>query len=76
MAGNVSEWVAVWFAPNAYTGLPQANPKGPDHSWVMNQRGGSFADLLYGLRVSARNDSPASTYAADYPLGFRCACDL
>lgn len=74
MAGNVAEWVADWYLPDAYTRMPDLNPQGPEDSAVGNRvvRGGSYNDAPQNLRVSARvGVFPPVTVLPN--VGFRCA---
>jgi iron(II)-dependent oxidoreductase len=73
MAGNASEWVADWYDPNAYAGLPARDPVGAGPEWNHVVRGGAW--LVLGApaetsRCSARN---ASHSYDDPRVGFRCA---
>jgi len=77
MAGNVSEWVADWYAADYYDPAlyPDTlyNPQGPPTGEYKVVRGGSFFDGAYMIRTSYRDgrlpDQPNLT------VGFRCAAD-
>ncbi len=73
MAGNVSEWVADWYADNYYIDGPNANPEGPDSGKHKALKGGSWGSVEYDLRSAFR------AYEAPDEIGdlngFRCARD-
>jgi formylglycine-generating enzyme required for sulfatase activity len=77
MTGNVSEWVADWYAPFAKAGggAVEQNPTGPKRPSVGNarvHRGGSFLDRNQAsLRLSNRSYLDASKQSER--VGFRCA---
>ena len=74
MAGNVAEWVADWYARDAYEHAAAKNPTGPDAGAIRVLRGGSWLDYYFDLRATGRRaDEPA---VRDSSIGFRCARDL
>jgi len=74
MAGNVSEWVADYYAEDYYNQSPYENPAGPESSDYRVLRGGSWFDLADGVRLSNRVRNREQNY--DLIYGFRCAGDL
>ncbi|MBI5502872.1 MAG: SUMF1/EgtB/PvdO family nonheme iron enzyme [Deltaproteobacteria bacterium] len=74
LAGNVAEWVADFYQPDAYqTGCAAGctDPPGPADGPERVVRGGSWDDVDTDLRVSVR--SFASPGTRNEFLGFRCA---
>lgn len=72
MTGNVSEWVADWYSPEAYEEAEgETDPQGPLDGIVKNVRGGSLHNgQASSLRVGNRTfETPAT---AAYWIGFRC----
>lgn len=74
LAGNVSEWVADWFAADFYTRSPRVDPRGAETGSLRVLRGGSHRALPFALRNAARAAAPEGTREAD--VGFRCAYEL
>jgi formylglycine-generating enzyme required for sulfatase activity len=70
MAGNVSEWVADWYAENYYELSPTENPVGPMDGEYHVVRGGAFNSGEPEIRVSYRN--AVGGVGTLYSLGFRC----
>lgn len=71
MRGNVWEWVQDWYAKDYYRRSPDRNPKGPDRGEDRVLRGGSWANVPWDVRVSARYGfDPGLRYVTH---GFRCA---
>jgi len=74
LAGNVSEWVDDWFAPDFYARSPRVDPRGPANGALRVLRGGSYRALPFALRNAARAAAPEGLREAD--VGFRCAYAL
>ena len=74
MAGNVSEWVASSYDPNAYEYTSTMNPNvNDDENMRKVVRGGSWKDVAYFLQVSTRDYEYADS-ARSY-IGFRTVQD-
>jgi len=58
MSGNALEWVWDWYARDAYTGGPAADPVGPAAGADRVVRGGFCANAPRFLRVAVRDHSP------------------
>lgn len=71
LTGNVSEWVADWFALGYYRHSPGQDPQGPRRGRTHGVRGCSF-QCVPGSRLLAPT---ARQFAAtwDPSIGFRCA---
>lgn len=69
MAGNVEEWVADWYAPDAYAQFAGPNPTGPPTGFLRVVRGGSFKSSWGVVRTSVRGRvAPAANFDN---VGFR-----
>ncbi|HBP21411.1 MAG TPA: hypothetical protein DEA08_26940, partial [Planctomycetes bacterium] len=74
LAGNAAEWVADWYAADAYQQQAGENPTGPARGTQKVLRGGSWLDPApLGLTGTAREPESPSTRRPWY--GFRCALD-
>jgi iron(II)-dependent oxidoreductase len=71
MAGNVSEWVADWFAPEYYRRGENQNPTGPESGDIKVFRGGSWNEDPEVARSAGRNGGEPNRRS--YLTGFRCA---
>ena len=56
MSGNVWEWCNDWFDEDYYQSSPHHNPQGPTSGGSRVLRGGVWADVAEGSRVSFRSD--------------------
>ena len=71
MQGNVSEWVADWFAPDYYEHSPAIDPPGPETGSYRVYRGCSWLAPARDCRASVRGfNFPTEGY---YNVGFRVA---
>jgi formylglycine-generating enzyme required for sulfatase activity len=73
MAGNVVEWVADRYAPDAYGTGSAPNPTGPSSGRFRVIRGGGWHSGATCNRVYYRNALPPNW--VDFNVGFRCAKD-
>ncbi len=71
MAGNVTEWVADWYAAGYYGISPSSNPTGPATGQYRVLRGGSWHSDEYSVRSADRHWIEPDT--RDITIGFRCA---
>jgi formylglycine-generating enzyme required for sulfatase activity len=74
MAGNAAEWVADWYASDAYQTASADNPRGPPAGAERVVRGGSSQNLPSNVRCSVRAHREPDFRT--FVLGFRCAKDL
>jgi formylglycine-generating enzyme required for sulfatase activity len=70
-SGNVMEWVADWYAEDAYQDPADRNPKGPDHGVFKVLRGGGYTSFGSDVRITSR--SRMIPDFRDETIGFRCA---
>ena len=74
MAGNAAEWTADFYESTTYQKSPEKNPTGPEVSTGSKVvRGGSWADVDYRLRSTARLGVEPNVSSDG--IGFRCAKD-
>ncbi|MFI5301890.1 MAG: formylglycine-generating enzyme family protein [Polyangiales bacterium] len=79
LAGNVVEWIADAYIPDAYARFVDESAVDPivDLAYVRARvvRGGGWAyDVVHSMHAAERDGYPADT--SDPTLGFRCAFDL
>jgi len=70
-AGNVMEWVADWYAEDAYRDPAERNPKGPAHGVYKVLRGGGYTSTGSDVRITSRSRMVPDF--RDETIGFRCA---
>jgi len=91
MLGNVLEYCADWYAPNAYskTGASVTNPKGPEEGDEYVVRGGFYGSDAADLRAAARFSTQHEEWMKTDPqqpksiwwytdikgIGFRVVCE-
>jgi formylglycine-generating enzyme len=73
MAGNVWEWTADLYHPDAYASGPRVDPPGPADGVGRVVRGGSWRSAPHMLRVAYRMHRLEDHAFAD--VGLRCAYD-
>ena len=73
MLGNVWEWVADWYAADAYSKHVLNDPKGPEKGLFKVRKGGSFHCPLHLMRPGYRGaNRPADAYEV---TGFRLVAE-
>jgi sulfatase modifying factor 1 len=70
-AGNVMEWVADWYAEDAYRDTADRNPFGPQHGIYKVLRGGGYTSTGRDVRITSRSRMVPDF--RDETIGFRCA---
>ncbi len=70
-AGNVMEWVADWYAEDAYRIPNLRNPKGPEFGTFKVLRGGGYTSRGSDIRITSRSKMVSDF--RDETIGFRCA---
>lgn len=70
-AGNVMEWVADWYAEDAYRDPADRDPKGPEYGTFRVLRGGGYTSQGTDVRITTRSKMVPDF--RDETIGFRCA---
>jgi formylglycine-generating enzyme required for sulfatase activity len=73
MAGNAGEWVRDWYDPGFYESGVDENPLGPEAGELKAARGGSWKNLLAGVRVTNRQANLPEVFSSG--TGFRCVIE-
>lgn len=73
MLGNTWEWCGDWYASDAYTRNPDADPPGPREGVRRNARGGTYN--LETRRVRSADRSSFDPAQKDSDLSFRVLCE-
>jgi serine/threonine-protein kinase len=71
MAGNMWEWVTDWYSSTYYATSPERNPTGAASGDTRVMRGGSWGEMGFGIRTTARGR--LDPVYGDHHSGFRCA---
>jgi formylglycine-generating enzyme required for sulfatase activity len=69
-AGNVMEWVADWYAEEAYRNPDDRDPTGPNHGVFRVLRGGGYTTTGNDVRITSRSKMVPDF--RDETIGFRC----
>ncbi len=79
LGDNASEWVADWYANDAYGRLPSVDPIATAPEWNHVVRGGAWLfrsnDAAAARELSRCTSRNASHAVADLRMGFRCVHD-